>query len=260
MRGGVMKKVLLATVVFSVLGAQAMAADMPVKAPAYKAPPPVVFSWTGCYVGGNVGGLWVNKEWINRTPFDPLLDQSYGTHSANSWAGGVQAGCNYQSPVGLVVGLQGDYDWTNAKGSNVNVLIPALSDNTNVRSLASLTGRIGYAWDRFLGYVKGGAAWERDDYTINVIATGATFATGGGTRGGWTVGIGGEYAFTDWLSGFAEYDYYNFGTQSSTFVCAGAPCFFGGLSSTPINIKESKSVFKVGLNLRWGEGPVVAKY
>jgi hypothetical protein len=54
-----------------------------------------------------------------------------------------------------------------------------------------------------------------------------------------------------------EYDYYNFGTQSSTFVCAGAP---GGLTSTPINIKESKSVFKVGLNLRWGEGPVAAKY
>src|SRR4051812_27209500 len=78
-RGGVMKKILLATVALTALAAQAMAADMPVKAPAYKAPPPAVFSWTGCYVGGNVGGLWVNKEWINRTLFDPLLDQSYGT-------------------------------------------------------------------------------------------------------------------------------------------------------------------------------------
>ena len=51
-------------------------------------------------------------------------------------------------------------------GSNNNVLFPATTDQSNIRSLASVTGRVGYAWDRFLLYVKGGGAWERDDYSM----------------------------------------------------------------------------------------------
>jgi outer membrane immunogenic protein len=73
------------------------------------------------------------------------------------------------------------------------------------------------------------------------------------------VGIGGEYAFTDWLSGFAEYDYYDFGNRDTGFVCTPGACVAGAFT---YNIKETKSVFKVGLNLRWGGGygPVVARY
>ena len=59
-----MKKILLAGVALSALIAgPAMAADLPVRAPAYKAPPPVItyYSWTGCYVGGHVGGVWVTQ-------------------------------------------------------------------------------------------------------------------------------------------------------------------------------------------------------
>ena len=61
-----MKKILLAGVALSALVAgPAMAADLPVRAPAYKSPPPVItyYSWTGCYVGGHVGGVWVTKDW-----------------------------------------------------------------------------------------------------------------------------------------------------------------------------------------------------
>src|SRR5712691_5596882 len=106
------EKILLAAVALSALVAEpAMAADLAVKAPLYKAPPPVyVYSWTGCYIGGNVGGLWARKDWTNRTPgvFNGL---PIGTHDADSWLGGVQAGCNYQVG-GWVFGIQGDYDWT----------------------------------------------------------------------------------------------------------------------------------------------------
>ncbi len=61
-----MKKFLLAGVALSAfIAGPAMAADLPVRGPVYKGPPPVVtyFSWTGCYVGGHVGGLWVQKDW-----------------------------------------------------------------------------------------------------------------------------------------------------------------------------------------------------
>jgi outer membrane immunogenic protein len=40
----------------------ATAADLPVKAPVYTPPPVHVFSWTGCYIGGNVGGLSADKD------------------------------------------------------------------------------------------------------------------------------------------------------------------------------------------------------
>jgi hypothetical protein len=59
-----MKKYLLAGVglIAISMGVPALAADMPVKA-AYKAPPIVyAYSWTGCYIGGHVGGLWVRKD------------------------------------------------------------------------------------------------------------------------------------------------------------------------------------------------------
>jgi outer membrane immunogenic protein len=81
-----------------------------------------------------------------------------------------------------------------------------------------VTGRIGYAWDRVLGYVKGGVAWERDDITFAFFPTGA-IATVSDTRSGGTVGVGVEYAFTNRITGFVEYDYYQFGTSSDNFVC-----------------------------------------
>jgi outer membrane immunogenic protein len=263
----IMKRIFAATIgLASLLAAPAMAADLPVKAPRYKAPPlPIrVFSWTGCYIGGNVGGLWAHKEWTNA---DPLLGgggipvgTSFGSHDPNSFIGGVQAGCDYQFAGNFVVGIAGDYDWADAKASNTNLIAAAMIDQSRIKSLASITGRVGYAWDRFLGYVKGGGAWERDEYSLFTAANGVTQATASQTTGGWTVGIGGEYAFTDWLSGFAEYDYYNFGTRTNTFVCAAGACFGPGVTAARIDVKETKSVFKVGLNARWGAAPIVAKY
>jgi len=150
----------------------------------------------------------------------------------------------------FVIGIAGDYDWTDAEASNSSILFPGFTNHSKVRSLASVTGRVGYAWDRFLGYVKGGGAWEKDDY---FYTDGVTTGTASQTRSGWTVGIGGEYAFTNYLTGFAEYDYYDFGNRDALFVDN-----FGGTFT--YGIKETKSVFKVGLNLRWGAGPVVAKY
>ncbi len=242
-----MKKFLLTGVALSALIAgPAMAADLPVRAPVYKAPPPVpvYFSWTGCYFGGHVGGLWAKKDWTYVT-FPAGV--AAGSHDADDIIGGVQVGCNYQ--VGQVVfGIQGDYGWTDAHGSHNDLFFAGFTDHSRIRSLASVTGRIGYAWDRFLGYVKGGGAWERDNYEF--AFGGATFSTASETRGGWTVGVGGEYAFTNWLTGFVEYDYYDFGTRSNTFT-----------DGTIVDIRERKSVVKGGINFKFGwDGPVAARY
>ena len=81
----------------------------------------------------------------------------------------------------------------------------------------------------------------------------ATLAVSGDRRRtGWTIGVGGEYAFADYLSGFVEYNYYDFGSRDITFSNGGI-----------LNINETKSVVKAGLNFRfggWGKTPVSARY
>ena len=71
------------------------------------------------------------------------------------------------------------------------------------------------------------------------------------TRSGWTIGIGGEYAFTNWITGFAEWDYYNFGSGTNDFVCGVRACF-ARTFDLPVDVKETKNVFKVGLNFLLG--------
>jgi outer membrane immunogenic protein len=246
-----MRKLLLVSAAVVALCASANAADLPVKAPAYKAPLPPVWSWTGCYIGGHIGGLWARKDWTLAPP-DPAL--ALGSHDASSWLGGLQAGCDYQFAGGFVIGIQGDYAWTDASGSNDDVAVDLTTNRTRISSLATVTGRIGYAWDRFLGYVKGGGAWERDEYLRFVIGTGALADSARETRGGWTVGIGGEYAFTNNFSGFVEYNYYDFGTRRLTFFDPA------GVFTDNIDIRERKSVIRGGLNWRWGWAPLVARY
>jgi outer membrane immunogenic protein len=248
-----MKKFLLAGVALSVLVAgPAMAADLPARGPVYKGPPPVVtyFSWTGCYIGGHVGGLWVQKDWSDADPLSVTYGQAIGSHEPSGWLGGAQVGCNYQVG-GWVFGLQGDYAWTDANASSGILYNPLGTISSDVKGLASVTGRVGYAWDRFLGYVKGGGAWVKDEYTATSFGL---IATGSENRSGWTVGIGGEYAFTNNFTGFIEYNYYDFGNKSVTFVDQ-----FGGFFGTA-DIKETKSVVKVGLNWKFGKSPMVANY
>jgi len=199
-----MKKFLLAGVALSaLLGGSAGAADLARPAPVH-APPPVIvplFTWTGCYVGGNAGGIWARNDW-NDTVFG-----DFGNNTASGGLGGLQGGCNYQ--VGAwVFGIQGDYDWTSINSTSANPALTALAnaaflpggfaftDQTQLKSLGSVTGRVGYSWDRFLAYVKAGGAWLQTSYTLQ--NAGVAIATASSTQSGWTVGVGGEYAFLNW--------------------------------------------------------------
>jgi outer membrane immunogenic protein len=249
-----MKNLLLASVGIAVLALSgaASAADLSRAAPVYKgaAPAVSVYNWTGCYVGGNIGGMWVKKDWSVQQVGNFAFGRPDGSDNPSGFMGGGQIGCDYQFAGGFVVGVAGDYDWTNASATHISPNFAGYTDSSKVDSLASVTGRVGYAWDRFLGYVKGGGAWERDVLSY----TGPTTASLSQTRSGWTVGVGGEYAFTNFLSGFAEFDYYDFGDRNVVLVDNRTGPFTYG-------IKETKGVVKAGLNFRWGgAGPVVARY
>jgi outer membrane immunogenic protein len=252
-----MRKFLFVAATLIGLMSSAIAADL--RAPVHKALRPMApaWSWTGCYVGGHADRLWAqSQDWIVRTPGGAFAGQSLGEHGIHSWIGGVQAGCDYQFAGGFVIGIQGDYGWANAQGDHDSAKETGVAYHSKVKSLASVTGRVGYAWDRFLGYVKGGAAWERDEYWATTIVLGTAYAAQD-TRPGWTIGAGGEYAFTNFLSGFVEYGYYDFGSRVITFI-PQVP----GLGLAFVEIKETKSVVRVGLNLRFGNytTPVAVKY
>jgi outer membrane immunogenic protein len=242
-----MRTVLLGAAALTVLTVPALCADM--RPPLYKAPPApaALWNWTGCYIGGHAGGVWATqKDWIVKTPGAAFYGQSLGEHEANGSLGGVQAGCDYQFAGGFVTGIQGDYAWIDAEGRHDSARELGVAYHTKLRSLATVTGRIGYGWDRFLGYVKGGGAWERDDYWATTILLGTAY-TAHEMRSGWTIGIGGEYAFSNLLAGFVEYNYYDFGTRQVAFTPQVA-----GLGPAFADVRETKSVVRAGLNLRFG--------
>ena len=70
-----------------------------------------------------------------------------------------------------------------------------------------------------------------------------------------TVGVGAEYAFLNWLTGFAEYDYYGFSSVSPTcLVCAtGAPC---GFVTNSVGVTTNVNVVKAGINFKFGPGSI----
>ena len=70
---------------------------------------------------------------------------------------GVTAGYNWQgmgSP--LVLGIEGDIDWSNITGSTVCAVNTVCQ--TSNSWLGTFRGRVGYAWDRVMPYVTGGLA------------------------------------------------------------------------------------------------------
>jgi outer membrane immunogenic protein len=205
-----MKKLLTAFTAIAALTAPALAADM---APRYtKAPPlPVaVFTWTGCYIGGDVGG---GSQRQSASEFTIPVGFNAGptaiTHDPTGVIGGVYAGCNYQFAGGWVVGAEGDWSATSlshtatAPNTFLNGLPVGSGGVTyteSVKWLASIRGRLGYAVvPNMLLYVTGGAAWAHSDFSgVDAYSGGCPncSVTGGfnTTASGWVVGGGVDWA------------------------------------------------------------------
>ena len=153
-----MKRILFATVAIAALGsASALAADLPQR-PTYKAAPVMMApptTWTGCYIGGNIGGAFGDAS---------VSGPAGGTVSTNGsgFAGGGQVGCDYQFSGGWVIGFRDMFDGTSNKKSGTFATAPLAGDvaNFNNQWFDTLTARLGYAVQpNWLLYFQGGAAW-----------------------------------------------------------------------------------------------------
>ena len=203
-----MKRLLLASAGLLALGAvSASAADlprhraMPEKAPAYVPPP--VYNWTGFYVGINGGGAWGHSDFS--APISTSLNTSGGL------VGGT-IGYNYQ--MGQVVfGVEGDGDWSGIRGSTT---CGATTCDIHNNWLATARGRLGYAFDRFMPYVTGGAAFG--DIKSSVAGFGDTTTT----RAGWTAGGGLEVAIAGPWTAKVEYLHVDLGSAATAVPGADA--------------------------------------
>jgi outer membrane immunogenic protein len=216
----------------------AQAADLPAaRAPAPMAPvayAPVVYNWTGFYIGGNIGGGFANSKWSD--PFTGAND----TFSKDGFIGGGQIGYNLQYNW-LVLGVEGDFDWTGLSGSGTDFIGDAINTKTEWTSTA--TGRIGAAFDRLLVYGKGGVAFAHDHSSLTDFAGGT--ASTSVTRTGWTAGAGLEYALDRNWSAKVEYDYLGFGAEALNLPTPTFPTY---ASNASLNVQE----VKFGINYKFG--------
>ena len=238
---------LLAAVIGLAAG-QASAADLQRRAPAPAyvpaAAPPI--TWTGCYIGGNLGGIFGRAE----------ADFGFGDLSSDNsgFAGGGQIGCDYQFAGGWVIGFRNMIDWANlSRDRTVNF---DTGDRATVKIkndwFDTLTGRIGYAVaPSWLFYGQGGAVWAKNSAEIHI--NGDDVGTLSRTRTGWTAGAGVEWMFAPNWSAFLEANYMDFGSNDRNISAPLTVCASGCAFST----KATATTVLAGVNYRfnWGKAP-----
>ena len=114
--------------------------------------------------------------------------------------------------------------WTDL-GSGHDWGVAGWSGGNDTNWIATLAGRLGYAFDHTLIYVKGGAAFA--DVDRWVAWNGGKVFNDSDTRSGWTIGAGVEYAFAPNWSAKLEYDYLDFGSDHAGFSYTGTSYDWG---------------------------------
>jgi outer membrane immunogenic protein len=229
----------------------AQAADLPRKAPVLS-PAPAPWSWTGFYVGANIGAVWGRDSVSDDPTGSPVANWiglfSVGTANANSTGviGGIQAGYNWQFSS-LVVGIEGDISFSSRDHTvSVFAALPGAFDTYRSRlsTLGTVRGRIGWAFDRLLVYGTGGAAFAslKDEYIDPPTVAGFTASPRSGVTG-WTAGGGVEYAFADHWTARAEYLHVGLPDRSANVLVFTTPYAFV--------FKDSLNIARVGINYKF---------
>jgi outer membrane immunogenic protein len=229
-----------------------LAADLPSTkgAPVY-APPPPVFSWTGVYLGGQIGIQFGQTDWSRYDPTNTTLIAIQTSYANKGVVGGGHIGYNYQVDQ-FVLGVEGDVDGTNFNGSGTsNGNNWANTTRSGVE--ASIRGRVGIALDQALFYFTAGGAYANFQNTAQ-NPVGTFYAGDNYDRIGWTAGGGFEYAIDSNWSLRVQDLYSDFGHHT----------FFTGTENIHQGLLWNDKV-EAGFSYKFGEPPppappVVAKY
>jgi outer membrane immunogenic protein len=155
-----------------------------------------------------------------------------------------------------VIGAEVMFDWAPNTQNTLTISNPvpaplgsSATAAINSRWLTTVTGKLGYAWDRLLVYGKAGGAWVGADTPSLTTPGGVVFpVSGNSSNSGWTAGIGIEWAFAGPWSARAEYDF--IGLSNQTFTVGPGPAPFGGDTINTNN--RNIQLLTVGLNYKFG--------
>jgi outer membrane immunogenic protein len=197
-------------------------------------------NWGGVYIGLN-GGYGVGRsDWTNSFG-------TTGTFPTNGPLLGATLGINYAGfGDWVLLGFEGDFDWSNTKGSaNCAALLePAgTTCQTKVDWLSTFRLRAGYTWQHFLFYATAGGAVG--DFRLS--------DSNGGTHNptaplGWTAGAGIEYLFNDAISAKVEYLYVNLGRVSCP---AGTLCSIDNIALSDGSVSFTENLIRAGINYKF---------
>jgi len=271
-----MKKLALALLAVAAFGGQALAADMAVKAP--PPPPPPLPSWTGFYIGGDVGGAWADSSGGTIFNDGGTLFASANSFNRSGFIGGVYAGYNWQV-ANWVLGIEGDWSWTSNNGGNfcrgTDFVSAACVDNgrgfvaVNAHNdwVATLRGRLGYSFGSVMLYGTGGAAWVQNSVSVTAdcrvdgcasngfVAPGIFSANFSNNRTGWVAGLGLEWMISpNWMLR-GEWLHVDVGNSSGVLNIPPD-------QTVAWNRNLTLDIARVGIAYKFGGGasPVVARY
>jgi outer membrane immunogenic protein len=215
----------------------AFAADLAVKAPVYKAPPPPpAYVWTGFYAGVNAGYSLGEDNGANVSGFsDPTGGFGLGpalaagaipitSYRSSGFLGGGQVGYNWQLAPTWVFGVETDFMGGNVNGSETTVAQPpgfvqnVATATQKLDWLGTTRARFGYAADNVLFYGTGGVAYGQVENSLNLTLPTvgpSLFGSDSSTQVGWTAGGGIEYGLGRWRLR-AEYLHYDLGSHTIT--------------------------------------------
>jgi len=251
----------LVTVAAAALLPAAASADGYARGPAYSP----TFSWTGIYIGSNVGGAWSDTQYLSNhvnfvgtcvgssfvTPCDPV------NHSVSRVTGGGQVGARLQTGF-WVLGVEASLNVLRLKDTTPSFNTGStLNYTSDLKSAYTATGQIGYAMDRTLWYVKGGYAGGRMDLdSAAVVSAVAFFGPAKTSLNGWTIGTGVEHTLDKNFSIGLEYDYTRLEGDASTCTTGSASVFScGAPGALPLKYADITSdIHQVLLRLNYKFG------
>lgn len=246
-----MKKMLTAAAIVAGAATAANAADLPRKAPVYKAPVMQVYDWTGFYIGANFGGS-VGRDFTRSTiAATPRVNEASHLSPAGAIGGG-QVGYNVQfrNFYNLVLGVEADIQASGQRDNYTCLLVNCTATtnqtfNQKLDWFGTARVRVGLATGPVLTYVTGGYAYGhvRTSSTATVFPVTAT-QTVDSTRGGYVLGSGVEAQLGGNWTGKIEYLYVNLGTQRAASL-VGAVAAVG-------TSKIEDHIFRAGVNYNFG--------
>jgi high affinity Mn2+ porin len=211
----------------------ALAADVPVKAPALKA----AYEWSGFYVGGHFGyGRGSLGPETNPLP----LQGVFFPHSVTGLTGGYQMGYSREFANHVVLGIEADSTFTTYLDQAALGRMPPAAFNTTLDYIGAVRGRVGYAFGRWMPYVTGGFAWGHTRAEIN-DGSGAVV---GHYQTGWTAGLGLEFAVSGNWTAKLEYDYVDLARQTYDLT---------NFALGRVNVDPRIHLAKLGLNYQFGD-------